>query len=520
MKKLYYLIVLALILGLVLTGCLLSNVGQVPTTGQSGINYLTKGTEADPDSYLLYAGQDWLVGEVLVWDDGETLCVKYQLDPAIFAEGWGITETHLEAATTLAGIPQKNGNPPPGKFRYGNDDLGGVESWQDCIPFEDIIGFDEGDELCDANIVIAAHAVIEKEDCIPGDSGTDAYVSDATTMVTAGNTGIVTPHAAVPTDAGAHYGANTWINQTNSNNWDPTPPTPTWIWESNPVVNPILGDIVWFEKTFEVTGTPTAGELKIAVDNGYAVWLNGKFVDSDNLFQFVGADDDYDTIMLGDLKQAYVDTTTWQTVGIFDLTPYLQTGTNVLKILGVNEYMNSDDGNQPVGTYLLNPGGMAFQFTVDWELPEVCTTYSETAWGAVTEGNEPFPGKNWATYFNYTVEAVPVDTTWIITFEYQGEYYDHEMLLTNTCGALTGTGGYPVAGPPYEYPWTITLGDVIGDIIDFDAEYDPSCPPLVAGAIMHLIGTIVSPETITSGSWTDNAWGQNRSGAWTAALVP
>jgi len=43
MKKLYYLIVLALILGLALTGCLLSNVGQVPTTEQSGITYLTKG---------------------------------------------------------------------------------------------------------------------------------------------------------------------------------------------------------------------------------------------------------------------------------------------------------------------------------------------------------------------------------------------------------------------------------------------------------------------------------------------
>mgnify|MGYP001034950736 CR=1 FL=1 len=44
MKKLSYLIVLTLILGLVLTGCsLLSNVGQVPTSEQSGITYLTKG---------------------------------------------------------------------------------------------------------------------------------------------------------------------------------------------------------------------------------------------------------------------------------------------------------------------------------------------------------------------------------------------------------------------------------------------------------------------------------------------
>ncbi len=43
MKKLIYLIVLTLILGLVLTGCLLSNVGQIPTNEQSGITYLTKG---------------------------------------------------------------------------------------------------------------------------------------------------------------------------------------------------------------------------------------------------------------------------------------------------------------------------------------------------------------------------------------------------------------------------------------------------------------------------------------------
>ena len=43
MKKLIYLIVLALILGLALAGCtFLSNIGQAPATGQSGITYLTK----------------------------------------------------------------------------------------------------------------------------------------------------------------------------------------------------------------------------------------------------------------------------------------------------------------------------------------------------------------------------------------------------------------------------------------------------------------------------------------------
>ena len=42
MKKLMYLIVLALILGMVLTGCFLSNVGQVPSNQQSGISGMLK----------------------------------------------------------------------------------------------------------------------------------------------------------------------------------------------------------------------------------------------------------------------------------------------------------------------------------------------------------------------------------------------------------------------------------------------------------------------------------------------
>ena len=42
MKKYSYLIIIVLISSLVLTGCLLSNISQVPATDQSGITYLTK----------------------------------------------------------------------------------------------------------------------------------------------------------------------------------------------------------------------------------------------------------------------------------------------------------------------------------------------------------------------------------------------------------------------------------------------------------------------------------------------
>jgi len=56
MKKLSYLIVLALILGLVLTGCLLSNVGQVPTNEQNGVSYVTKSPIMNYDNVTLTGG--------------------------------------------------------------------------------------------------------------------------------------------------------------------------------------------------------------------------------------------------------------------------------------------------------------------------------------------------------------------------------------------------------------------------------------------------------------------------------
>jgi len=55
MKKYYFLIVVALILGLVLAGCtLLSNIGQTPTSEQSGVSYLTKGVPPPDDLVALW----------------------------------------------------------------------------------------------------------------------------------------------------------------------------------------------------------------------------------------------------------------------------------------------------------------------------------------------------------------------------------------------------------------------------------------------------------------------------------
>jgi len=147
MKKSYYLIVLVLILGLALTGCsLLSDISQVPATEQSGIPYLTKHTEGNPYVTKLLAGQTIDVGDVEVWNDGDYLYVKYVVDAAY----WCLTETHLHVATSLGGIPQKKGNPPPGKFDYKGE--------HDCVTdytYEIPLTWAQGTQL-----FIAAHAVV------------------------------------------------------------------------------------------------------------------------------------------------------------------------------------------------------------------------------------------------------------------------------------------------------------------------------------------------------------------------
>jgi hypothetical protein len=86
MKKLMYLIVLSLILGLVLTGC-----------SQSGITYSMKGgpTETEADEYILYAGQDIPVGTVNVWNDLGILYVRYVVD-----DPWEMTGSHLYVGKT------------------------------------------------------------------------------------------------------------------------------------------------------------------------------------------------------------------------------------------------------------------------------------------------------------------------------------------------------------------------------------------------------------------------------------
>ena len=65
MKKLYYLIVIVLISSLVLTGCLLSNVGQVPANEQSGVSGIFKNLTAITPICIGFEETEFIPGETV-----------------------------------------------------------------------------------------------------------------------------------------------------------------------------------------------------------------------------------------------------------------------------------------------------------------------------------------------------------------------------------------------------------------------------------------------------------------------
>ena len=116
----------------------------------------------DPDWYFEHRTR---VGDVHVWNDGDSLYVTYY---AYIWDCWVLTETHVAVAMfpTMdengdgeinildADIPQtKKGNPKVGRFPYKHEGLGGVASDPYTIPL--------GSWGSGTTLIIAAHAVVE-----------------------------------------------------------------------------------------------------------------------------------------------------------------------------------------------------------------------------------------------------------------------------------------------------------------------------------------------------------------------
>ncbi len=104
---------------------------------------------------------------------------------------------------------------------------------------------------------------------------------------------------------------------------------------------------------------------------------------------------------------------------------------------------------------------------------------------------------NWNTTGNY-----------VVSFEYLGSYYNHDMVLSqNGLGEVTGNGGYP-AGGPFAYAWMIDTGSMVSaNSIHLNTHYT-----LGAVCSMTIDGTVSLGGTM-SGTWSDDCSGP-RTGSW------
>jgi hypothetical protein len=371
MKKLaYLLIVLSLVLAL------------VPAAAFAH-------TEGEPFVTDLIAGQTTDIGDVLVWNDVDTLYVKFVYE----GPDCGFLEVHLQvdADAFSPDILTKKGNPIPGQFEKSYD-VG-------CFK-EHTFTYSLADEGfgCDDNLLIAAHAALGREEAMAIVSG------DGNTIVTqrrSGDAGGFTPvnaPAVLAWEPGPNY-PNDGPDDSSWEAWslwdqqlsiDLRTTGADWIWEAYRVLDPVYGTVLTLQRTFDI-GYPIDGNLLIACDNGYEVFLNGVSLGSHGV---------YGAWRNSNLKQGFVPQDGWNVVGSYSLLNDLVAGANVLTIDAANEYFNTDDPPNPwAGTVSNNPGACIFAADIDYYAD------GETAWGCGTDNCYEFSGKNWATYFTYAVQC-------------------------------------------------------------------------------------------------------------------
>ncbi|MEM2506158.1 MAG: hypothetical protein QXF61_03855, partial [Nitrososphaeria archaeon] len=309
-------------------------------------------SESNPFKTDLIAAQKIDVGNVFVWNDENFLHVKYET-----TDSWYMSEVHLEVATELSGIPQAKGNPIPGKFTYKKEGL-----WTTGYEFE--IPLNSGDT--GTTLYIAAHAKVWNAESLT----TDVYESGE------GSAQVYGPvYSYLPlNDPG--WGTSKSAVVTWKHPLWPLIPDSSAVWISSEyyIEDPTPDSWRKFTVTFNVPGYPAEGSVVTATaDNAEEVYHNGKLIGSDGTVNVP-------------FDATYGDPHEWNTIRDYTFTPVQ--GTNKLEFIVHNYYYPTNDPE-------VNPTGLIYKVSVSYY------TRCETAWGA----GQPFPGKNWATYFTYKVQG-------------------------------------------------------------------------------------------------------------------
>jgi hypothetical protein len=300
-------------------------------------------TEGDPYTIDLIAGQNLDVGDMKVWNDGDTLYVKYE----ITEDGWEITETHLAVAESLDDIPQKNGNPAPGQFAYKTDHDPAVTEYT----YELDLDWD-----FDTELYIAAHAVVQKETLLAPAPyyGSSVYDDDQGLRKdgTAVRVGRSNPEAALDFEGG----------QSETNFFSLGFGGSIIIEFDCCIANGDGNDVKVIEDTWG-TGYPLE-KAEVYASNDAVTWT------------YLGTADNSDHGYGGTIN----------TVSEFDLGDL-----SCAKYIKVVDTTDAGIHNNAADGYDLN--------AVE-ALHDCVEIQEETGWG----DGEDFPGKNWATYFTYTVQ--------------------------------------------------------------------------------------------------------------------
>jgi len=412
MKKLSYLIVLILILGLALTGCtLLSNISQVPTTEK-------KPNEGGPfPPCTLVAGKNIDVGTMIVWNDADNLYVKYFItDPE-----WCLIETHLHVFLDdddYTDVPQKNGNPIPGKFDYKEE--------HDCVAdYTYTIPLEWGPET---ELFIAAHAVVKDNyscyqtavlygierfngivygvDVLAGTSWVEFNIPDPPPAGSAGPNGL-----AYDAVNGRFYYCD-YPSTTTLYFWDGTQQV-AGLLEQN-----IAAADFYDSKYYYIAGKPPTDDLYVVEFNANGTIKTGFPEKVDDI-----ADNAHGWTFNGDIAIKDDVVYGWglcSTHGYEFFTYDLGTGDFSVNTVSYGSSLQLAFGSD--GTlYGHRSGGAGAFYVVDTTNGDVtmvtptpvpallytdcasgmiCEPVTETAWGF----GPGFPGKNWATYFIYTIQ--------------------------------------------------------------------------------------------------------------------
>jgi len=317
----------------------------------------------------LYAGQDMLVGEVIVTNDEENIFVKYQLNEDAINQGWCITETHAHVGKELGDFPLAGrwGNPVPGQFDYKKDHEPCVTEYTYEIPWCDEYG-------CDQEILIAAHAVIEKEVCetlaeapYPGYKIVD-YDQGLRKDQSPVREGRSDPEAVLTYDLGQDesnffslgFKFDEYNNPLDEGGWI--------IVEFDcPIKNGEGNDIMIVEDTW---GTYPLEKAKVYVSQDGDEW-----------------------IYLGDADNTERTVNNIHTESYFDLDDVELEWVKFVKVVDIT----------PIGTMPNDGDGFDLNTIVALHDCVECITYDETAWAF----GERFTDRgNWATYFTYTITCV------------------------------------------------------------------------------------------------------------------